>query len=191
MNNATLPTPVDVPVSATATTSPFDVVIATVTPTVSPVDSVTTTTTTPVDAVTTTTASVSPLETVNVTPTVPTTATTDLSGALASHVAKAQTDLSGASLTCSFLVRLVPRFAAAVYSFENSLEEKKSAVLAACHVLVCRCVPDQDALHQQIDAVVPSVVDAVLDVVKGDVVFPKKKNAWFPLCCSPAVKNTK
>jgi hypothetical protein len=126
-----------------------------------------------------------------VTPTVPTTATTDLSGALAPHVAKAQTDLSGASLTCSFLVRLVPRFAAAVYSFENSLEEKKSAVLAACHVLVCRCAPDQDALHQQIDAVVPSVVDAVLDVVKGDVVFPKKKNAWFPLCCSPAVKNTK
>jgi hypothetical protein len=140
---------------------------------VSPADSVTTTA---VDAVT---------------PTVPTTATTDLSGALASHVAKAQTDLSGASLTCSFLVRLVPRFAAAVYSFENSLEEKKSAVLAACHVLVCRCVPDQDALHQQIDAVVPSVVDAVLDVVKGDVVFPKKKNAWFPLCCSPVVKNTK
>jgi hypothetical protein len=155
------------------------VVIATVTPTVSTTASVS-----PADSVTTTAVDA-------VTPTVPTTATTDLSGALAPHVAKAQTDLSGASLTCSFLVRLVPRFAAAVYSFENSLEEKKSAVLAACHVLVCRCAPDQDALHQQIDAVVPSVVDAVLDVVKGDVVFPKKKNAWFPLCCSPVVKNTK
>ena len=123
-------------------------------------------------------------------PSVP--STTDISGALASLIAKAQTDLSGAVPTNAFLLSLVPRFAAAVHSYKTSGQEKKKVVVAALHSLICLVVPpaDQDQLHQNVDAFVPFVLDALIEVVKGDVVFPKKaKENWFVrglLCCLAA-----
>jgi hypothetical protein len=124
-------------------------------------------------------------------PTVPS-STTDISGALAGLVAKAQTDLSGAVPTNSFLLSLVPRFAAAVHSYKTSGQEKKKVVVAALHSLICLVVPpaDQDELHRNVDAFVPFVLDALLEVVKGDVVFPNQaKENWFVrglLCCLAA-----
>lgn len=117
---------------------------------------------------------------------------TDISGALAGLIAKAQTDLSGAVPTNAFLLSLVPRFAAAVHSYKTSGQEKKKVVVAALHSLICLVVPpaDQDELHRNVDAFVPFVLDALIEVVKGDVVFPKQaKENWFVrglLCCLAA-----
>jgi hypothetical protein len=113
--------------------------------------------------------------------------TTDISGALSSLIAKAQADLSGAVLTNAFLVSLVPRFAAALHSYKTSGQEKKKVVVAALHSLICLAAPDQAELHKNVDSFVPLVLDALLEVVKGDVVFPKEaKQNWFVrglLCC--------
>jgi hypothetical protein len=116
--------------------------------------------------------------------------TTDISGALSSLIAKAQADLSGAVPTNAFLVSLVPRFAAALHSYKTSGQEKKKVVVAALHSLICLVAPDQADLHQNVDSFVPLVLDALFEVVKGDVVFPKEaKQNWFVrglLCCLAA-----
>jgi hypothetical protein len=113
-------TPVDVPAT------PVDVPVTPVDVPVTPVD----VPVTPADVPVTTVSS-----------------TTDISGALSSLIAKAQTDLSGAVLTNAFLVSLVPRFAAALHSYKTSGQEKKKVVVAALHSLICLVAPDQAELH--------------------------------------------
>jgi len=110
----------------------------------------------------------------------------DLSGALDVLVTTICADLSGVPLSTAALVRLVPRLAAALHVFSAPLEEKKKVILAAAHKLVDRCVPveQREVAHELVDAVVPAAVDAVMDVVSGDVAFPaaEAKPSWFRYC---------
>lgn len=113
----------------------------------------------------------------------------DLSGALDALITLINADLSGAPLSTAALVRLVPRLAAGLHVFSAPLEEKKKVILAAAHKLVDHAVPEEQraVAHELVDAVVPAAVDAVMDVVNGDVAFPEAKAAdakssWFRNC---------
>ena len=112
----------------------------------------------------------------------------DLSGALDALITTVHADLSGAPLSTAALVRLVPRLAAALHLFSEPLDEKKKVILAAAHKLVDRGVPEEQraVAHELVDAVVPAAVDAVMDVVRGDVNFPEAKAeakpSWFRNC---------
>lgn len=82
-------------------------------------------------------------------------------------------DLSGADVSAASLVRFVPRLASIVHALQIRGAEKRDLVMAAAHVLVSRAVPDADrsAAHTMVDAIFPSAIAAVIDVVAGRVTF--------------------